>query len=74
MRAIKRTVQDYWETLSSEERREILVHVVTKKELPIHHPIFQQDDLPHDCVRAWLEETVAKEDFDIEYINESCGC
>jgi len=74
MRAIKKIMQEYWENIPTDERRAILAHVVTKKALPKKHPIFKQDDLPYKCLKAWLEESIAKMDWDLEYSHFSCKC
>lgn len=74
MKAIKITMQEYWESLSTDERRAILAHVVVYKTLPENHPVFKGDDLPYECLKSWLEETVAKMDWDLEYSHMPCGC
>lgn len=74
LKATKSVVQEYWESLPSEERRWILSHVVTTGELPTVHPIFNKDDLPYSCVKAWLEETIAKKDWNLDYSQNSCCC
>jgi len=67
MTAIKQVIQGYWSGLSSADRRWILSHIIIHKELPTKHAIFKNDDLPFDCVRGWLEETIAKQDWNQEY-------
>lgn len=72
MIAIKKYLQEYWENLPSDERRWILSHIVTYRQLPSTHHMFKEDDIPYDCLKAWMEETVAKMDFNFDYSNESC--
>ncbi len=33
---------------------------MTYKQLPQRHPIFRGDDLSFDCIKSWLEQTIAK--------------
>lgn len=72
LKAIKKVMQEYWENLPSNERREILSVVVSEYKLPKEHPVFHNDDIPYRCVRAWLEEIIAKKDFDFDYSQEIC--
>ena len=74
LKAIKLVMQEYWKKLSSDERREILYYLISHRELPMMHPIFKGDDIPHECVKAWLEEIIAKKDFNLDYSRESCCC
>lgn len=74
LKNIKKVIQEYWIQISSEERRWILSHLIENKSLPKEHAIFKDDDLPYECVKTWLEETIAKEDWDMEYATEPCGC
>lgn len=71
---IKKIMQNYWENLSSLERRWILSHIIIEKELPYDHAIMKNDDIPYNCARAWIEETIAKKDWDLEYSSEPCHC
>ena len=74
LKSIKKVMQEYWEGISPDERREILYYLVSHNELPMEHPIFKGDDIPHACLKAWMEEVIAKKDFDLEYILGPCGC
>lgn len=74
LNAIKLVLQEYWSGLSSNERREVLCNIVTHRQLPKKHPIFNTDDIPYSCIKAWMEEVIAKKDMGIEYVQEPCGC
>lgn len=74
LKSIKSVMQEYWQSISSENRREILYYLISHRELPMQHPIFRGDDIPYSCLKAWMEEIIAEKDFNLELKVEPCGC